>query len=483
MTARLRSFFVAALLLSAVPAFAPFKRFRVVTPGAFHDWMQFNGDAQHSGAVTGEAITPENVAKLLPLFHTKLPAVSDGAPAYWTAGSPRRLRHVLFFTMTDGSLMAVHAASGAVMWQTDPPAGTRWTTSSPAIDPSLRFVYSYALDGRIHRYDINTGAEAAGGGWPAIVTRKGDVEKGSSALTIATRPDGSSLLYATFAGYPDPGDAGDYQGHIVAIRLDDGTATTFNALCSDKSFVLGNGDCAAHRAGIWGRSALVYDDADDALYVITSNGPWNGKTNWGDSVLRLPPDLRGVPLDSYTPTEHATLAKNDLDLGSGGLGVAGGYGVFAGKDGIVRLVRLADLSGHHAAGWSGGEAQRIPLPQGGEVLTAPAVWTDSTNRTWIVFANDYGTTAFELVNGHLVERWTSAEPSRSSPLVVNGVVFEAENGKIFALDITSGNELWSDTSIGNIHWESPIVAGGAVYISDFEGNLYAWSLPGEIVAR
>jgi len=164
---------------------------------------------------------------------------------------------------------------------------------------------------------------------------------------------GTSYLYATFAGYPEPGDEGDYQGHVVAIRLQDAHTTTFNALCSNRSTILGDNGCASRQAGIWARPGVAYNEADDSVYVVTSNGSFTGNTggfDWGDSILRLPPDLRahgGKPVDSYTPAEFETLDVRDLDLGSSGLALLPRpgesirtLGVHAGKDAVIRLIDL-----------------------------------------------------------------------------------------------------------------------------------------------
>jgi hypothetical protein len=43
-----------------------------------------------------------------------------------------------------------------------------------------------------------------------------------------------------------------------------------------------------------------------------------------------------------------------------------------------------------------------------------------------------------------------------------------------------GSVLWSNPSIGGIHWESPIVVNGVLYITDPAGNLTAFSLNGRI---
>lgn len=476
----------------------PGRRARVVDFLAVpHDWSQFNYDDRHSGTnAEEESLSRENVATLQMIFQQQLPAVSDGAPVLWAAKSKRRIDHYLFLTGTNGSLIALDGR-GELRWQTPAPAGPRWTTSSPALDPSRYFVYSYALDGRVHKYGVTNGAEVVDGVWPVLVTRKPEVEKGSAALSIATAADGNSYLYATVAGYPDPGDAGDYQGHVVSIRLSDGHTNTFNALCSHKSFVLGYRDCQSLRAGVWGRPGAVYNVADDSIYIVTSNGSFtanNGGSNWGDSIVRLRPDLRllkGKPLDSYTPEEYRRLETQDLDLGSSSLAVLPRpgetkptLGVHAGKDATIRLVDLTNLSGQGAPGHIGGELQKMKLPQAGYNFSAPAVWTDDDGQTWVYFENHRGIAALKLVgdasNPQLVLRWTSSAAGDSSPVVANGMVFTVRTNRITALDAQTGAELWSDTRIGRIHWESPIVANGAVYVTDFDGKLTGYALPKDV---
>ena len=117
----------------------------------------------------------------------------------------------------------------------------------------------------------------------------------------------------TTAGYP--GDAPPYQGHVVGARLDTGAEQVFNSLCSDKPQVLDDGECASNQSGIWARGGAVIEPGTGDIYVTTGNGNFNGRTDWGDSVIKLSADGLRV-LDSYTPTNQQALNQTDADLGS-----------------------------------------------------------------------------------------------------------------------------------------------------------------------
>ena len=165
-----------------------------------YDWPQFNGDAQHSGNNTHETLlSASNVASLTQLFQVTLPAVADSAPAVLTSVSTASGVHDLLFVNTrTGRLIALDAHTGATVWASQHagtgcvgPAGPCITESSPAIDPGRAYVYSYGIDGNVHRNDVATGAEISGGGWPEAATVKPDLEKGASALTVATSRGGA----------------------------------------------------------------------------------------------------------------------------------------------------------------------------------------------------------------------------------------------------------------------------------------------------
>ena len=473
------------------------------------DWLQFNFDARHSGSNTQETrITAANASTLTFLFQVALPAIADGAPAYLSgASTPGGIRDLVFLTTVDGRILARDAHTGAPVWEKQYGPGTCrinngsttcYTTSSPAIDPNRSFVYSYGLDGYAHKFAVGDGTEVTTGGWPELASLKRYDEKGSSALAIATARNGASYLYVANGGYP--GDAGDYQGHITAINLADGSQKVFNTMCSNQpvhlvdSRVTSGPDCLPNvQSAIWARPGVVYDPDTDKIYMATGNGTFNpGSFLWGDTVFALHPDgsgaANGDPLDSYTPTNYQNLQNTDADIGSTAPAIlppsSGKHphlAVQSGKDAVIRLIDLDLLSGQAGTGHTGGEVFTMAVPMGGQVLTQPAVWTNPLDSsTWVFVSNGSGLAGLQLSidtagNPSLVSRWTKS--SGTSPIVANGVLFYARGGLIQALNPTNGNLLWSDTRIGSIHWESPIVANGVVYITDGSGKLTAYALP------
>src|SRR5581483_1224485 len=157
-----------------------------------------------------------------------------------------------------------------------------------------KFVYSYGLDGKIHKYAVGDGMEVTDATWPAVITEMPIDEKGSSPINIA-----NGYLYMAIAGYP--GDGGHYEGHIVAINLASGKKTVFNALCSDIRHVLKRSDCSDVQSAIWGRGAPTVDPVTGNVFVSTGNGAFRGDgRSFGDSIIELNRDLTSV-VDSYTP--------------------------------------------------------------------------------------------------------------------------------------------------------------------------------------
>ncbi|MBV8201233.1 MAG: PQQ-binding-like beta-propeller repeat protein [Acidobacteria bacterium] len=463
-------------------------------------WMQFGFDARHSGVNDREtAIHRGNVASLHLLYQVTLPSIADGAPAFLPAvKTARGIKDLLLLTTKDGHLLALDAASGATVWSAQAAKGPAFTTSSPAIDPDRAHVYSYGLDGKVHKYAVANGSEVTTGGWPELATVKPDVEKGSSALAIATAANGTSYLYVASSGYPD--DAGDYQGHVTTIDLATGAQQVWNAMCSRRQVHFAEHvapDCRFLQGAVWARPGVVYDPDLDEIFFATGNGLFDGASGgheWGDSILALHADGSGAaggPLDSYTPTNFQELQDQDLDLGSSApvlLPAPAGsrlahLAAHCGKDQVIRLLDLDNLSGTGRPGAIGGELQALPLPQGDQVLPQAAAWVDPVDRsTWLFIANFSGIAGLQLVadgagNPMLIPVWTN-HVAGTSPVMADGMLFYAAVGVgLEALDPTTGAVLWTEAGGAgrHWHWESPIVVGGKLYMTDEDRVLRAYA--------
>jgi outer membrane protein assembly factor BamB len=484
-----------ALGAALAPAPAP--------PAAAADWPQFGYDSRHSGNNPAEAtLGAANVATLRVRYHVALPGVVDGPPVFLAgAATPQGAKDLLFLETRRGMLLALDASNGAVVWSRRPANRPGYTTSSPAIDPGRQFVYAYGLDGKVHKYAVGDGSEVLLGGWPQTATLKPAVEQGSAALAVATAAGGTPYLYVASSGYP--GNAGDYQGHVTAINLATGAQQVWNTVCSDQAvhFVAGGApDCAQTQAGVWARAGVAYDPDLDRIFFATGTGNFDadrGGHQWGESVLALHPDgtgaAGGMPVDSYTPNDFQDLQSSGEDLGCTAPALlpaapASRYphlAVQGGREpgGELHLLDLDDLSRQGGPGHTAGEVEPVPVPQGGPLLTAPAVWVNPQDGgVWIFFANDNGISAMQLFidaagNPTIFPQWTAAGAG-SSPVVANGVLYYAGSGGLRALDPVSGKLLFSDAGLGGIHWESPIVVGGRLYVADENATLWAYEPAG-----
>ncbi len=456
------------------------------------DWLRFNFDPARSGVNPNETIlTPATVSGLHRLWSVTLPDVADSTPilVHGLTFADGSKHDVIYLTTKSGSLVALDAATGLQLWAAAT-QGPKYTTSSPVADPAHGFVYSYGLDGKVHKYHDTTGEEVTGGGWPALITKMTQMEKGSSSLNLA-----NGFIYMTTSGYP--GDAPPYQGHVVVINLTDATVHVYNSLCSDKKHVLAQGECEASDSGIWARAGAVVDPVTGFLFVSTGNGPFDANTggkNWGDTVLELSADGSRL-IDSYTPSNFQLLEASDQDLSSSAPAILPKIAasktpylaVQGGKDGVLRLLDRQNLSGQGGPGHVGGELQSIAAPGNCVVFTQPAIWTNPANGTlWVFVATGCGTIGYQVVTSAqgattLKVGWSSQQPG-TSPVLAGGALFLASSSAIVALDPQTGQQLWSSANasaggtIGGIHWESPIVLDGKIYCADESGKLTAYGL-------
>jgi hypothetical protein len=408
----------------------------------------------------------------------------DSSPIYLHGALVGGAAHnALVVTTTYGKTLAIDADSAKILWTFTPPRYSSWagsaqiTTASPLADPGRRFVYAASPNGLIHKLALADGHEDGAGAWPVSITRDATHEKIAAALNI----DGPDVLAAT-GGYL--GDAPPYQGHLVAIdRASGRIRAVFNSLCANRRTLIVPSTCTASDSAILSRGGAVVEPGGARVLISTGNGPWNGVSNFGDSVVELTfPALR--LRQAFTPTNQEQLNTSDTDLGSSAPALLGaGRAMIAGKDGVLRVLALSRLDGHtpSARERTGGEVQRVSIPGGAELFTAPAVWRRG-GRTTVFIADGSGTAAYVLRSGRLYRAWINGRAG-TSPVMAGGLLFvyDPSEGGINVYRPSSPRPL-AHLAGQPGHWNSPIVVDGHIAEPEGDGNDHALSGALEIFA-
>ncbi len=319
------------------------------------DWTTFDYNAQRSGV--GPARTGITHANLHTMSRriVNLDGTVDSAPIQLHAVRVKgRRRDVIVVTTTYGRTLAIDPQTGQGLWQYTPKdigsyvGSPQITTASPVADPDRRFVYAASPDGFIHKLSLATGRPL----WSTRITYDATHEKIPASLNITGR-----WVLATTGGYI--GDIPPYQGHVVLIDRSTGhLAHVWNSLCSNRTHLIHPpSSCSSSDSAIFGRSGAVVEPGSGRILVATGNAPFNGSTDWGDSMLALSPTLQ--PLRHWTPRDQEHLNQDDVDLGSTSPALLpDGLAVQGGKSGVLALLRLDRLprmtgaAGHRLGGGS-----------------------------------------------------------------------------------------------------------------------------------
>lgn len=403
----------------------------------------------------------------------RLPGTVDSTPIYLhgvTVAGKRR--DVFFMTTTYGKTLAVDAASGKLLWSYTPPGYASWAGSyrvanmPPAADPSRRYVYAGAPDGKIRKLAVANGHAV----WATAVTKLPEREKLAAGLNV----DRGHVIAAT-DGYV--GDQPPYQGHVAVLDAASGRiVSVWNSLCSDRHALIDPASCPESGSAVWARSGVVVEPGSHRLLFATSNGRFDGGTYWGDSVVELTPDATALTRH-WTPADYQRLDDSDLDLGSTGPALLpGGFLVQGGKDGKLRLLRLSRLAGANAR--TGGEVQTVPAPGGTDLFSEPFV------RGGLVFVADAaGTDAWRFRGGRLRKAWGNGTAG-TSPLAAGGLLYVYDPNGGLAVYAPATGKLVARLEAGAGHWQSPVVADGRIALGEGNANDHAesgildiWRLP------
>ncbi|MGH9488730.1 MAG: PQQ-binding-like beta-propeller repeat protein [Terriglobales bacterium] len=439
-----------------------------------NDWPMFGGNVYSSSDNSSSGgISTANVAKLT-RHEVALPGTVDASVIYLHGVTVNGARHnVAFMTALYGKTIAVDAGSGQILWVYTPASysqlagGRQVTNSTPVADPSHQYIYAASPDGYLQKLSIANGHAV----WRTSITRLPLREKMDSGLKLFR----GHIIYVT-AGYN--GDRPPYQGHVVILDAQSGRLLqVWNSLCSNRQGLLDPASCPASDSAIWGRPGAQIDPANGHFFVATGNAPWNGKTNWGDSVIEL--NAADKMAGNWAPENTEELNQDDLDVGSSApVWLGGGLIAQGGKAGKIHLLRISALAG--TAPHKGNAVQEIPTPGGAKLFSQPAVWKHN-DQTWMFVAARGGTEAWALVNGKFEKKWSNTTDG-TSPFIAGNLLYVFDpGGSLNVYEAASGRRITALSS-GRGHWESPVVVDGKIFLTSgnanrrqTSGTLYIWS--------
>ena len=396
---------------------------------------------------------------------------------------------------------------GAGNGNTAPEVGV---TGTPAIDPATGILYVVSMSTdpagtsfyqRLHAIDVTTGREKAGsptlivgnyagtGGGGTSVAFDPRQERQRAGLTLV-----NGQIYIAWASFED---AEPWYGWIMGYSYSNGALLQSSVL---------NVAPNTRGAGIWMSGGAPAASSTGKIYVTTGNGTadanaTSGPTNdYGDSVLALSGAL--TVSDWFTPTNAATLAANDLDLGSGGAAVLVSpltgpnphVAITGGKDGTLYVLNADHLGGF-------GDAQALQyFTVGAEIHAIPAFWNNTlflapANQPMLAYSFDPSvdkfspTTPTSRSTGQYP--WPGSAPSVSaSASGGNAIVWAIDSSSfcttrtgrcgpavLHAYDATNlTKELWNSATnaadaAGNaVKFTVPTVANGKVYVGTRGNN-------------
>jgi hypothetical protein len=459
------------------------------------NWLQFGGDATHSGFNSFDTtISVSNISGLHALT-TFTPPLSQmvgiqSSPVVVTAVSIPGVgsRDVAYYTTAMGQIWALDAHTGTEYWHATPPAPPALTVwpmaSTPAVNSSLNHVYMAGGDGKVHRFAlgaVGVPAEVAlPGGSAGVYSLNLDKENAVTSLTISPDlPSNPGYLYVGSGGNRgcESGQGTACQGHVTTLDIGSGGIKVFNAICSNI-----NGhptSCASNGAGIWSRyGGVTFDPVTSAVYAVSGNGTYDAAAyKYGNAILKLSRSggggagwpTNGVPVGSFSAN------SGGYDLGSTSLLVLPtnngtgqpNVGFHVGRDKKLRLINLqtmallidpaADLGTSNAP------------------LRTPAMWVNPADGKIYFYVNvGYADKlkAFRLDTTPTLKLtdlgWTleTTTDIGGSPTIANGILYYSNGNKLLALNALTGAKLWEapiSSSAGQAARETPVLVNGTLY--------------------
>lgn len=363
-------------------------------------------------------------------------------------GQPLVLGDRVYAATENDTVYALDLKTGRVLWQThvgDPVPGSALPcgnidpsgiTGTPVVDTTSNTLYAVAFV-RPGYHDL-VAFDATNG---AIRFRRQIDPPGANPLVQQQRGAlvlSRGMVYVVYGGLF--GDCGAYHGWVVGLRADgSGNLLSYQVP-------------TAREGGIWAPPGPAVDASGD-LYVSTGNGSSDTTFDYGNSVIRLSPDLR--PLDWFAPPNWAELNRGDVDLGSVTPALLEDGLVFQiGKAGVGYLLRGDRL------GQIGGQVFSAPLCAGafgGTAYAPPYLYVSCRD----------GIVALKIGPGErFTVAWRGSSSATGAPIVAGGAVWviDTSAGVLDVLDAATGTVRFTEAIGPVMHFASPSAAGGDIFV-------------------
>jgi mono/diheme cytochrome c family protein len=487
-----------------------------VTLGAIGVYTQHNDNARTGANLHETVLTPANVkpGRFGLLFRYAVDDQVFAQPLYVPNLAIGGSRHnVVIVATAANTLYAFDADRDTVpYWQVNLGApgsvqqhkfwcldilGNMGIIGTPVIDPATQTLYVVALthEGngwvqRLHALSVVDGSERPHS--PVVIA--------TAEFDPILQNQRPALLLSRgglYVGYASHCDVEPYHGFL--FRFDPQTLALRGVL---------NLSPGAKGNSIWqSGQGPAADDAGN-IFLVTSNGTWDGKLNLSDSFLKLDPEMH--LLDWFTPTNYLDLDKRDHDLNSSGAMLLPGTNLVlgAGKEGVVYVVDRNHL-GHL------GDPQAVQHFRAakGEINVGVVYWKSAAQGELLyVWGQDDSLQVFRFKDGKFepqplyIGAETSAYPGgilsisangdKDGLLWVNAALTAHGNGHVNGPAVLRvydaadpRHELW-DSNLDGAHDRPgrisknapPTVVNGKVYLASFgtlpvgTGALYVYGL-------
>ena len=460
--------------------------------------VRWRNDPGGTGLQSDELVlTPANVnsANMAQAWSAAVDGGVWAEPLYMNAVTVNGASHnVLYVTTDNDSVYALDADTGAQLWMVSLiPSGATAVTGAmigdtaipyigvlgtPVIDGGTLYVVAETAEQnatyfphRLHALDITNGKELLSG--PVLVS-----DPNLQPVHKLQRPGLAIANGAVYVAFGSLQDKTPYHGVLFAFN-----ETTLAEITSWTTTPTGG------EGGIWQGGGAPSLDSSGNVYLLTGNGTADGVSNFGESVVKLSPQLQ--LLDFFSPYNATALSVADLDLGSASapvmpaqLGQFPHEMILCGKSPVVYVVNRVSMGGYNTT--SDNIVQELTNIVGGTATgrdagqacySTPSAWGDNIYfaangdvlKQFSLNPNTGLLSTAPVYKGAFAYDWPGSQAMISSNGSTNGIIWTFDNlaKKVHADNASNVSlPLWVSPyiSTGYLKWTTPTVINGHVYV-------------------